>query len=356
MASVKNKNSYNDKLLSIYFNLLRLRLCEEALVKEYHPADEMRCPVHFCIGQEATPSALELLINKNDILFCHHRSHGYYLAKKSPMKELFAELYGKKTGANQGLAGSQDISYHKKNFFGGAILAGSIGLATGAALGLQLDNQNSIAITVFGESATDQGLFWESLNYSSLKKLPILFICENNNYSVFSPAKDRQSGLAIYKKARSFGVKSKKIFGNDAVDIYKNLKKIIESIKKKNEPFLLELDTYRISSHYGPENDLEIGYRSLNEINKWEKRCPIKIFEKNHKKLIIKNENIIVSQLKKIKKEIKNSFIFAKKSPFLNTNNLESLNYDERKNDKKIKYLNSSGSTDFKKNIQIKGY
>jgi TPP-dependent pyruvate/acetoin dehydrogenase alpha subunit len=91
--------------------MLRLRICEESLAREYHPADEMRCPVHFCVGQEAVPAALSLLLRDDDYLYCHHRSHGYYLAKNAPMPALFAELYGKSTGANAGLAGSQDISF-----------------------------------------------------------------------------------------------------------------------------------------------------------------------------------------------------------------------------------------------------
>src|SRR6266852_8773592 len=110
---------------ALYRFMLRLRLCEEALAREYHPADEMRCPVHFCVGQEAVPAALSLLLRDDDYLYSHHRSHGYYLAKHAPMPALFAELYGKQTGANSGLAGSQDISFASRRFFSGAILAGA---------------------------------------------------------------------------------------------------------------------------------------------------------------------------------------------------------------------------------------
>src|SRR5713226_9510002 len=105
--------------------MLRLRMCEEALQSEYHPADEMRCPIHFCIGQEAVPAALSLLVQREDYLFSHHRSHGYYFAKGAPMEELFAEIYGKATGANGGRAGSQDISHSEFRFYSGAILARS---------------------------------------------------------------------------------------------------------------------------------------------------------------------------------------------------------------------------------------
>ena len=108
-------------------------MVEEAIVSEYHPADEMRCPIHLCIGQEAVSSVLNLRLSKNDHLFAHHRSHGYYLAKNCSLNGLISELYGKETGSNKGLAGSQDISSSKDNFYSGAILTGSLGIAVGAA-------------------------------------------------------------------------------------------------------------------------------------------------------------------------------------------------------------------------------
>ena len=126
-----------------------------------------------------------------DSIYSHHRSHGYYLSKKSPLNGLVSELYGKSSGANGGLAGSQDISFVKNNFFSGAILAGAIGISIGNAFAQQLDSKRDITVVGFGESACDVGLFWESINYAFLKKLPILFICENNNYSVFSPQKKK---------------------------------------------------------------------------------------------------------------------------------------------------------------------
>src|SRR5213593_457989 len=115
-----------DILLALLRQMLRLRRMEEALIREYHPADEMRCPVHFCIGQEAIPAALSMLVRREDYLFSHHRSHGYYFAKGCPLAELFAELYGKATGAAGGVAGSQDISHPSTRFYSGAIVAGAM--------------------------------------------------------------------------------------------------------------------------------------------------------------------------------------------------------------------------------------
>lgn len=317
----------------IYFFMLRLRMIEQSLADEYHPADQMRCPVHFCIGQEAMPAALSLLIKKNDFLFCHHRSHGYYLAKGGPSKFMFAELYGKVSGSNQGFAGSQDISYSEKNFYAGAILAGSIGIATGNALAQKINKSRNIVFTCFGESATDQGIFWESLNYASLNSLPLVFICENNNYSVYSPQSKRQSGKSIAEKAKNFGVESIQINGNDAYNAYQVVKKIIYNIKKKPQPYLIEAFTSRLSSHYGPGDDSNIGYREKNDLDFWTNNCPIKSIEKL--KLIpnqIKN-----NYLKLINKEIKNSFIFAKKSKFIKSVNWIEVNYSKPEHITKIK-------------------
>jgi len=317
----------------LYFFALRLRMIEQSLANEYHPADQMRCPVHFCIGQEAIPAAISLNINDNDFLFCHHRSHGYALAKGMPSKFMFAELYGKISGSNQGFAGSQDISYSKKNFFAGAILAGSIGVAVGNALAQKIDNTKNIVFTCFGESATDQGIFWESLNYASLKSLPIIFICENNNYSVYSPQNKRQSGKSISDKAKNFGVDSVQINGNDAYNSYKLIENIVSKIKKNSKPYLIEAFTSRWSSHYGPEDDSNIGYREKNELNFWKKKCPLKYLDET--KLI--NDKAKNNFINIISKEIKYSFRFAKKSKFVNKVNLVEANYSKPDYSNKIK-------------------
>ena len=109
--------------LKIYYNLLLIRSIEEAIVERYHPADKMRCPVHLCIGQELAPAVFNLLLKPKDSVWSHHRSHGYYISKGGSIKEMIAEFYGKKTGTNGGLAGSQELSYPKTNFYSGPILS-----------------------------------------------------------------------------------------------------------------------------------------------------------------------------------------------------------------------------------------
>ena len=324
----------------------RLRICEVELEKEYHPADQMRCPVHFCVGQEAIPAALSEILNENDYLFSHHRSHGYYLAKNCPTKYLFAELYGKKTGANGGLAGSMDLSYPKNNFFGGAILAGAASIAMGVAMSFKLNKNNkNVVFAGLGDGATEEGLFWETLNYSSLKKLPIIYVCENNNYSTFSPQSKRQVGDSISKRAASFGVKSFQIFGNDVSKLYQIFNSTSKQARKGKGPFLVEAFTYRTSSHVGTIiEEQNIKYRDSKEQIFWKKNDPIKVLEKFLESKLILNKKIKSKLEEKIFSEIQKSFLFAKKSKFPSENNWKNLNYDSSHSKLKIKLrkLNSS--------------
>jgi TPP-dependent pyruvate/acetoin dehydrogenase alpha subunit len=307
--------------------MLRLRRCEEALAQEYHPADEMRCPVHFCIGQEAVPAALSELLKKDDYLFSHHRSHGYYLAKGAPMPAMFAELYGKETGANGGRAGSQDISYPAANFHSGAILAGATAIAMGAALAFQMRGESRVTVAGFGESATDEGIFWETVSYAALRKLPIVFVCENNNYSVFSPLLKRQPKDNISERVATFGMKSTALFGNDVPLVYKALQSAIADARAERGPSFVEAYTCRWSGHYGPASDDLVGYRSEEELRIWKENCPIALLEEAMaaKGLLAQGQSAVL--LKEIDAEIAECFRFAKGSAFPKPAEWTAMNY-----------------------------
>jgi TPP-dependent pyruvate/acetoin dehydrogenase alpha subunit len=305
-----------DTATALHRFMLRLRMCEEALAAEYHPADEMRCPVHFCVGQEAVPAALSRLLRDEDYLFCHHRSHGYYLAKHAPMDALFAELYGKATGANGGLAGSQDISFPSRNFFSGAILAGATAISLGAALAFRLRDSGQVAVAGFGESATDEGIFWESVNYAAVSRLPLVFVCENNNYSVFSPQLKRQALDNISARVAAFGVRSTAVFGNDAMQVSRVLEDAIDWARAGKGPVFVETYTYRWSGHYGPASDDLVGYRSASEIEAWKRNCPIALLEEAMARIGAADAGEIEAFKRETALEIERCFKFAKSSPF----------------------------------------
>ena len=360
--SKKNKISITSKDKFISIKLLKfiffLKLIEEELEKNYHPADEMKCPIHFCHGQESVPAALYLLLTKNDYLFSHHRSHGYYLSKKCPPKKLFAELYGKISGANSGFAGSQDISFFKNKFYSGAILAGAVSIAVGTALSLKLNKKKNISVCGFGESATDQGIFWESLNYSSLNNLPILYICENNDLSVLTPQKNRQAGDSISAKSKSFGVKSIQVYGNDPLKVYKTIKNAIRYIKQNKKPFLVEVYVFRGISHVGPLSDDMSNLKNSKKYKFWLKNNS---FE-NLKKILLQKKYINSFFLKKLESKIKKNvikyFSYAKQSRFPKINNFYNFNFNNNlsKMQKKIKVIKIDKIFYDEKISQVKGY
>ena len=312
---------------SLYRFMLRLRMCEEALAAEYHPADEMRCPVHFCVGQEAVPAALSLLLRGEDYLYCHHRSHGYYLAKDAPMDALFAELYGKSTGANAGLAGSQDISYPANRFYSGAILAGATAIAAGTALALRMDGSDHVAVAGFGESATDEGIFWETVNYAALAKLPVVFVCENNNFSVFSPQLKRTLVDNISERVRAFGMASTAIFGNDAPLVHRTLKDAIARARRGEGPTFVEAYTYRWSGHYGPASDDLVGYRAAEDLEAWKRNCPVALLRAALQAAGAMTDAEDAALVREYEAEIASAFRFAKSSPFPAAPDWQPLNF-----------------------------
>jgi len=327
-------------LKKLFFKMIEIRLIEEKLIEEYHPADEMRCPVHFCIGQEAVPSSLTLLLEKKDYLFSHHRSHGYYLGKGCPSKNLFAELYGKKDGSNLGRAGSQDISYPSKNFFSGAIITGSISIATGVAFGIKQQKLGAITLVGFGEGATDEGAFWESIAYAVKENLPIIYVIENNKYATFSDQLKRQEKDNITEKVRAFGMRSKKIFGNDIIEVYQSLFDEIKNVKNQKGPALIESYTYRINSHVGPGDDnFYNSYRDQDEIEFWKENCPIKICQEYLISKGVITKEIIDDWKKKILTTINENINYSKRNEFPIIKDWYSANINDEVFDKNIKFI-----------------
>jgi len=318
-----------DVLRSLHRFMLRLRLCEEALMQEYHPADEMRCPVHFCIGQEAVPAALSLLLRPEDFLYSHHRTHGYFLAKGSPMRALFAELYGKETGANGGKGGSQDISMPSLRMYGGAILAGAISISVGSALASQMQGTGHITVSGFGEAATEEGVFWEAINYAVLCKLPLVFLCENNGYSMYSHQLKRQPADNVSARVAAFGMRTHTLFGNDVVECYRALSGAVERARRGDGPTFIEAYTYRWNGHVGPEDDDWIGYRPEAEREFWKQNDPIVLFEEKMRSHGLLTDDQRMQTVSDIEREIAASFAFAKSSAFPQLTNWESYNLSQ---------------------------
>jgi pyruvate dehydrogenase E1 component alpha subunit len=311
----------------LFRHMLRLRLCEEALIREYHPANEMRCPVHFSVGQEAVPAALSLLLRPDDYLFSHHRSHGYYLAKSAPMDRLFAEMYGRTSGASGGKAGSQDISMPECRFYSGAILAGAIAIAVGTAQAVQQQGGDHIVVTGFGEAATEEGVFWEAIHLAALHRLPVVFSCENNKYSAYSPQLKRQTADSLEERAASFGVPSCSVFGNDVAAVYRAFHSAVETARRRRGPTFVQAYTYRWKGHVGPQDDETVGYRDDDEIQFWKSHCPLRLLQETLEKKGLFNAAAYAGWKHDIEEEITAAFAFAKSSPFPAEADWQALNY-----------------------------
>ena len=307
----------------------RLRMMEQALFDEYHPADEMRCPMHFCIRQESIPAALSLLIQSEDYLFSHHRSHGYYFAKGSPLPEFFAEIYGRETGANGGKAGSQDISHSKTRFYSGAILVGALSIAVGTAFGLKHQGKPQVVVSGCGEGATEEGAFWEAVTYASSMRLPLLIVIENNRYATFSDQLKRQAKDNICERVRTFGMRATKIFGNDVVNAWRTLQGELDRVRNGDGPALVEAYTYRWNGHVGPEDDGINGYRTPEEMQFWKQNCPIVLLGENLAKAGALSPTDERKMETEINGEIAACFKFAKESPFPGNFDWRAMNWDD---------------------------
>jgi pyruvate dehydrogenase E1 component alpha subunit len=313
----------NLKKVKIFENLLRIRTIEDAIAKKYSE-QKMRCPVHLSIGQEAIAVGVCSNLSKNDKVFTAHRSHAHYLAKGGSLKKMIAELYGKFTGCAKGKGGSMHLIDINYGILGAVPIVGStIPIGVGAAWAEKLKNSKNIVVIFFGDGATEEGVFQESLDYASLRKLPVLFVCENNRYSVYSGIEKRQSkNRSILKLAKSLGIEGFHLDGNDLIKIYKKSQELINKIKKKQQPFFLLLDTFRHLEHCGPNNDDNLNYRPKKYINYWLKKCPVNSFQKYLlKKNILKIDGIFKLK-KKIDNEIKKSFLFADNSSYPSKNQL----------------------------------
>jgi len=306
-SSKINKNL----LIDLYSSMLRIRMIEETVIKIYGHC--IQCPVHLYHGQEAIAIGISKNLQKRDLVFSNHRCHGHYLAKGGNLNKMFAELMGKSTGCSKGKGGSMHLIDTSCGFMGSSsIVAGNIPIACGAALGLKRKNSKNIAVVFFGDGATNEGVFYETINFAALWQLPVLFICENNFYATNSHITSRQKGTIIANRTSAFKVPSKTIEGNDVLKVYQQSKTIIGKMRKDSKPFFLECLTYRHKTHMGIGQD----QRPEKEINSWMKKCPIKLFKNKLLKTKILDHDKIVRIENKIQQEINSGLNFANKSPF----------------------------------------
>lgn len=326
---------YTKKFLSeLYGMMKRIRLCEESLIKPILNGD-IRCPVHLCSGEEAIAAGVCSALHKEDYIFGNHRSHGHYLAKGGSMTKMIAELYGKDTGCSRGRGGSMHLIDPENGVMGVApIVAGTISLAVGAALASLLRKDKRVTVTFFGDGATGEGVLYEMLNFAGLKKLPIIFVCENNLYSTHLPVNEIRVNSKISEIANPFQIESFTADGNNALEVYELAKNAVAKCRSGKGPVFLEFLTYRLRGHVGP-NDIVQGtktdIRPKTEIESWKSKDPIQRI----KKYILENNKLSSDEISQIDSlcqiEVEEANIFATSSRMPDKNELDKYVFKEPK-------------------------
>jgi pyruvate dehydrogenase E1 component alpha subunit len=294
---------------------------------------EIRCPVHLCTGQEAVAAGVCTALEKEDYIFGNHRSHGHYLAKGGRMQEMVAEVYCRETGCSRGRGGSMHLLDPSIGMMGSApIVAGTIPLALGAALAANIRNDGRVAVSFFGDGATGEGVLCESLNFAALKKLPILFVCENNFYSTHLPIDEIRVSRRIYELGIPFGEQSHRVDGNDALEVHRAARKAVKLCREGKGPVFLECLTYRMHGHVGPDDNIQGTHTDIRppaEIEKWRKKDPIKRLERH----LLKNRIASAGELKEIhaqaEKEVLDAHDFARSSSYPDAEELSRYVYKE---------------------------
>ena len=301
----------------LLFQMRRIRHVEQEIARRYEEG-KMRCPTHLSVGQEGVAAAVGLALSRTDLAVSGHRAHAHYLGKGGSLPAMLAEIYGKTDGCSKGKGGSMHLIDESVGFMGStAIVGGTIPVGVGLAYGIRCKRSEQVSCIFHGDAATETGVFFESVNFAVVKKLPVLFLCENNLYSVYSPLHVRQpTGRSIAAMVAGLGVKADSGDGNDATDVFEKTTAALARIRDGGGPQFLEFSTYRWLEHCGPNFDNDLGYRTEAEYLEWKAKEPIARFGRSllTQGLIASAE---VDQMDiEIEEEVQAAFDFAAASPF----------------------------------------
>jgi TPP-dependent pyruvate/acetoin dehydrogenase alpha subunit len=294
----------------LYRALYRIRRVEEEVAKTY-PTDKIKSPVHLSIGQEAIAVGVCDALRPSDIVFASYRGHAAYLAKGGDLRKMVAELFGKATGCAKGKGGSMHLIDVSHGVMGSSAVVGTtLPNAAGYAYALRFRNSDAIVAVFFGDGATDEGVFYETLNFAALKRLPLLFVCENNSYAIHTHQLKRQPQANIAQRAEAFGVPSETL--PDDIDVVRDrIGKAVERIRAgESGPMLFECMTYRWREHVGPGEDYHLGYRTAEEAADWIQNDQVRRVGER----LGHAERMEIEA--SVENEIAEAFRFAEESPF----------------------------------------
>lgn len=298
----------------LYKKMLLIRRFELRLAEIYH-TDAVKSPVHLSVGQEAIAAAICDPLQKDDIVSNTYRCHATYIAKGGDLNEMMAELYGKVTGCAGGRAGSMHLIDMKNGIMGASAVVGTtIPVATGYALAMQMEAEKTgkqrVTISVFGDGATEEGCFHESINFAALRQLPVLYICENNRLAIHTPIEKRWATEKLCERVATYGIETHKLNDDDVFALRDTVAKAVAKIRYEKCPVFIEVSTYRWLEHVGPLDDHKDNYRDLNEYRYWKERDQItRLANMLDSETVTRLENEITA-------EITAAEDFAEKSPY----------------------------------------
>ena len=265
----------SEETLAMLERMMLIRAAEER-IGDAVAAGEVKCPCHLAIGQEAPAVGVAAHIRDGDRVFGAHRSHGHFLALGASLESLLAEILGKDNGCSRGMGGSMHLRDMGNNFWGSVpIVAATIPIAVGAGLAAQMDGGDAIAVSFFGDGATEEGVFHESMNLAAVKKLPVVFVCEHNFFSSHLHVSLRQPADSTCRYAVAHCVPWRRVDGNDVVAVSNAMEEAATRVRTGGGPFYIEAVTYRWRGHVGPREDIDVGVQRKDDLDTWKKRDPI---------------------------------------------------------------------------------
>ncbi len=309
------KQYETDFLVGLYRDMVRIRMIQEAIESRYHE-DQMKSPIHLVIGQEATSVGVCAALRNTDQVYSGHRTQGNYLAKGGSLKGMLSELYCRLNGCAGSRGGSMHLLDKSVGYAGSsAIVGGAVPIATGAAFSAKYLKSDQVNVVFLGDAATEEGAVWEAFNFAALKSLPVIYVCENNFYSVCSSLEVRQPKVDIYKKVEAFGVHSCRVDGTKILDVYEATREAVERARSGGGPAFIESVAYRWRGHGGAGDDSASGYRDPEEVKAWQKFCPIENLRRDLEKQKRINASQQDAMKKEIAEEIREAFEHAINSP-----------------------------------------
>lgn len=301
-------------LLGFYRRMYLIRRAEDYIIRHY-AENEMKTPMHMSVGEEAIVTGVTMALAKRDLVFGTYRSHGLYLAKTGETDKFFAELYGKVAGSARGKAGSMHLALPEKGLvMTSAVVGTTIPVAVGAALAQKYQGSGRTVAVFFGDGALHEGVFWESLNFACLKRLPILFVCEDNNFAIHSSMRERAGHRPIAEVVSKFFCHAASLRTTDAVKIYHLTAKTLKKMARDGKPGFLHLQYYRYLEHVGVQEDFRFGYRSKREFLRWKKVDPLVVARRRLLRVGIPTDKIAAIE-HQIDRQVERSARRARKAP-----------------------------------------